>query len=82
MLSQEKRDLIVESLRDEGVHDALEIMDKDSSFNTDDKYSPKAGLYPGNKMPFVEKHIRYLTEHPKVDRKQYLANLRLMLKIR
>lgn len=82
MLSQEKRDLIAKTLQEEGVYDALKLMDKDSKYNTDDKYSPKAGLYPDNKMPFVEKHIQYLVEHPKVDSKQYLSNLRLMLKIR
>jgi hypothetical protein len=43
-------------------------------------YSANASLYPDGQIPFVEKHVAYLMDHPKLDPIQYLSNLRLMLK--
>lgn len=36
--------------------------------------------WPNNKMSFVEFHMSYLKAHPMLDPRQYLSNLKLILK--
>lgn len=60
----------------------LIAMFDDNGFNTQSSYSGNTEQYPDNVMPFVEKHITYLIKHPAVDVRQYLANIRLMTRIR
>lgn len=57
-------------------------MSQDMAFNTDSGYSANSQLYPDNLMPFVDKHMSYLNTHPNIDVRQYLANLRLMTRLR
>jgi hypothetical protein len=65
------------------VREKLEAMELNPLLNTrTTSYSANAKLYPDGQMPFVEKHLTYLLNHPKLDPQQYLANLRLMLKRR
>ena len=45
-------------------------------------FSSDVAYYPDGQIPFVEKHIAYLLQYPKLDPDQYLANLRLKLKKR
>ena len=33
-------------------------------------------------MSFVDKHMRYMSQYPTLDRQQYVQNLKLMTKIR
>ena len=33
-------------------------------------------------MPFAERHMQYLCEHPKLNPRHYISNLRLMTKIK
>jgi len=61
---------------------ALEQMVLNTDMKTLSTYSTDAETYPDNLIPFVQKHIAYLQSHPKVDPDQYLANLRLMIKVR
>lgn len=65
-----------------GVEDRLQAMQDDDSLNTMTSYNANAALYPDHEMPFVDKHMAYLMNHPKVNFDHYLANLRLMLKKR
>lgn len=83
MLSQYTRTAVTQRLLDNEVREKLEEMERNPLLNTRaSSYSANADLYPDGQIPFVEKHLAYLLEHPKVDHAQYLANLRLMLKVR
>jgi len=83
MLSQYTRQAVTQRLLDNQVREKLLEMEHNPLLNTRaSSYSANAALYPDGQIPFVEKHIAYLMDHPKVDHAQYLANLRLMLKVR
>lgn len=60
----------------------LKDMEDDSKLITKDAYSPNAELYPDGRIPFVDIHMTYLKTHKNVDPKNYLSNLRLMIKSR
>jgi hypothetical protein len=60
---------------------ALERLQRDLAYNTSAGYHANETLYPDNLIPFVEKHMQYLSAHPAVNPTYYLANLRLMTKI-
>jgi hypothetical protein len=60
---------------------ALEQLQRDIAYNTVAAYHANEILYPDNLIPFVEKHMQYLSAHPAVNPTYYLANLRLMTKI-
>ncbi len=55
----------------------LERMVTDPSYVTKTFYSPL-----NSDISFVDKHLTYLSEHPKLKSSEYLANLRLMTKAR
>ncbi len=56
------------------VRRELEHMVSDSHYNTQPTYSSLAQGY----VPFVDKHINYLSLHLGIDPVQYLSNLKLM----
>ena len=60
----------------------LRSMQIDKSYNTGASYSANNTEYPDNLIPFVDKHKNYLNAHPAIDAKLYIANLRLMTKVR
>lgn len=64
------------------IRSQLLSMMKDSIYNTTATYSSKTEIYNDNLIPFVDKHMNYLTSHPNLDASLYLANLRLMTKQR
>jgi len=57
-------------------------MTGDSSYNTAPSYSNDTALYPDNLIPFVDKHMNYLVNHPALEASQYLANVRLVTRVR
>jgi len=59
------------------IREELLRMTADPMYNTQPFYTPL-----DNNLSFVEKHIRYLSEHPKLSSLEYLSNLRLMTKKR
>lgn len=59
------------------VRAQLERMLEDPAFNTCSTYAALA-----EDTPFVEKHMNYLSDHPKLDPQHYVANLRLMTRIK
>lgn len=69
---------------EEGIDtaDALSDMVQDSAYMTDSSFSPNTEKYANNLIPFVDKHMKYLQSHPSTNAQQYLANLRLMTRIR
>ena len=64
------------------IQKELIAMAADLSFNTGSSYSTDSEAYSDHLIPFVDKHMRYLMAHPSVDPAHYLANLRLMTRIR
>lgn len=56
----------------------LTVMEKDPRYNTLGSYSAKLA----HDMPFVKRHMKYLSEHPKLNPDHYLSNLKLMTKIK
>lgn len=53
-------------------------MSMNSLYNTASSYTPNAIEYPGNLIPFVDKHINYLSAHPNLEASKYIANRKLM----
>jgi len=64
------------------IRHKLQLMTDDNSYNTASSYSANGLLYPDNLMPFVDKHMGYLVDHPLLDPDKYLANVRLATRIR
>jgi hypothetical protein len=60
----------------------LQLMAADGSYNTVSSYASNTEQYPDNRISFVKKHMNYLTAHPNLDARMYVANLRLMTRIR
>lgn len=61
---------------------ALRIMETDPALVTESAYRANSELWPTNRISFVDSHLAYLKNHPSVEPRHYLANLRLMLKKR
>jgi hypothetical protein len=61
---------------------SLRLMADDTAFNTEPSYIAKGDLYPDHLIPFENKHMDFLDAHPSTDARQYLANLRLMTRLR
>ncbi len=82
-MNHQTKATLMQRLEDAHVREALIKMDQDPNLNTRSmSFSANTELYPDNQMPFVDKHMAYLMQRPKLDPEQYLANLRLMLKTR
>lgn len=60
----------------------LRSMLADDKYKTEPKFSVDIDSYPDNMMPFVDAHMSYLHKNPKIDRRGYMSNLRIMLAIR
>ncbi len=55
----------------------LERMMESAQYSTHTFYTPADAT-----QSFVDKHLHYLSEHPKLKATEYLSNLRLMTKVR
>lgn len=64
------------------IHKALEDMTVNNSYHTEPSYSINKALYANSLIPFIDKHMLYLRDHPSIDPGQYMSNLRLITKIR
>jgi len=69
---------------EEGVEikEALQKMVADASYNTRPSYSANVAIYPDRLMPFVNKHMDYLRNHPATDPWHYVSNLRLITRLK
>lgn len=71
-----------------GTEEGIEIKRKlqqlagDNLYNTASSYSANTLLYPDNLIPFVDKHMNYLINHPSLEPNEYLANIKLMARLR
>jgi len=82
MHTSNKKVKFIES--EEGIEIAriLEQMASDDTYNTESSYSANSELYPDNLIPFVDKHMNYLSSHPTTDPRHYMSNLRLMTRVK
>lgn len=69
---------------DEGkeIKHKLQQMSIDDQYNTVSSYSANTLLYPDSLMPFLDKHMSYLMSHPAVEATKYVANIKLLTRIR
>lgn len=82
-MNNQSRAMLVQRLEDAHVREKLTAMETDPGLHSaKSTFSANSEKYPDNQMPFVDKHIAYLMNHPNIDPNQYLANLRLMLRRR
>lgn len=81
MPNQSSRSQALKRIEDCNVREVLAKMEADTTLRRPKStYSSNTALYPDNQIPFIDKHVAYLLDHPKVDPLQYLSNLKLMLK--
>jgi hypothetical protein len=64
------------------IKQILRAMNGNTLYNTGPSYTANTKLYPNNLMPFVDKQMEYLRTHPAINPDQYIANLRLMTRLR
>jgi hypothetical protein len=81
-VSYKKRPNFYESDEAVEVKETLLTMQNDPRYNTGSSYSADGEKYPNHVLPFVDKHMAYLQAHPDVNVSQYLANLRLITRLR
>lgn len=74
-ISQQK---FLDSEEATAIRKTLERMVDDPCFNTEATYTATLG----EGWSFVDKHMKYLSEHPKLNAQHYLSNLRLMTRIK
>jgi hypothetical protein len=82
MQTAKSRTNFISSEEGQEARTQLTNMLSNQDFNTRSTYSGNTEQYPDNVISFVEKHLNYLVKHPAVDVQQYLANVRLMTRIR
>ena len=61
------------------IKEQLRVMEDDPKYHTKSSYSPTC---EGSDISFVDKHFAYISTHPAVNPQMYVANLRLMTKVR
>lgn len=77
-----KRKIFFDSEAGVALVKTLQEMVEDPAFNTEPTYSANCDKYPDNLIPFVDKHMDYLSSHPSVNPQYYIANLQLMTRVR
>ena len=82
MSSTKRSTNFVNSVEGQAIRAQLEAMALSSTFNTTSTYSAKTEIYADNLIPFVDKHMNYLTSHPSLNPDIYLSNLRLMTRLK
>lgn len=63
------------------VAEELRLMVTDEAFMTGSSFSANTEKYGDNLIPFVDKHMAYLRDHPTINSRQYLSNLRLKTRL-
>lgn len=77
-----KRSGFFESEEAVRIKQELHQMVASGLYNTAPSFTTDGFQYPDKRMPFTDKHMNYLNSHPNLDSNMYLANLRLMTRIR
>ncbi len=82
MANNKRQADFIASAEAQEIRKQLLDMLENGKYTTESSYSTDTEQYPDSMIPFIEKHMRYLTTHPSVDPAHYLANLRLMTRVR
>lgn len=82
MPTAKKRTNFIGSEEGNAIEQELRRMCEDASCNTAPSFSADSETYADNLIPFVDKHMKYLSEHKNVNATYYLANLKLMHRAR
>lgn len=82
MPNAKSRPTFLDTEKGKEIRRKFQRMTDDDSYNTASSYSANRLLYPDNLMPFVDKHMGYLVDHPLLDPDTYLANVRLATRLR
>jgi hypothetical protein len=82
MATLKKRAGFAESELGKEIHATLQMMAESPLYNTESSYTSNTDQYADSLIPFVDKHMKYLEVHPKLDSTMYIANLRMMTKIK
>jgi hypothetical protein len=64
------------------TRNALSALQESPAYITEKGYTSDRIHYPDGEIPFVERHLLYLHQHPAVNPLHYLSNLRLKLRVR
>ena len=75
--NQYRQQFLASAQADE-VMDQLRLMEVSAAYHTKESYSPSSL----DAVTFTDKHFTYICSHPAVKPQEYLANLRLMTKVR
>jgi hypothetical protein len=76
------RQSFLESQEGKDTRHILQLMTLDDLYNTISSYSTNTLQYPDNLIPFTDKHMNYLNAHPELEASQYVANIKLMSRIK
>jgi len=60
----------------------LQQMSESELYNTKSTYTANSLLYPDHLISFVDKHMNYIINHPALEPSTYVANIKLMTKVR
>lgn len=82
MQRYKKRIHFLESQEAVDIRQKLQLMTSSDLYNTASSFTVDGIQYPDNLIPFLDKHMNYLNNHPLLDSGMYLANLRLITRIR
>ncbi len=82
MAATKKKVSFVDSEEGLAIERSLQLMARDRSYNTKSSYSANAVKHPNHRISFVDKHMNYLSAHPNLDPQHYVANLRLITRIK
>jgi hypothetical protein len=82
MALQKSRKGFLDTEEGQEIKSNLQLMVGSASYNTEAGYSTNAVLYPDNLIPFVDKHINYLINNPRLEPRKYLANIKLITRVR
>ncbi len=72
----------ISTMSEEEIIAKLKVLEDDPTMKAESIYSPTATGWPGNRLPFVERHLAYLRTHKTVNLEHYISNLALMIKKR
>jgi hypothetical protein len=81
MGSRLRKDFL-ESEEGQDIRQIFQNMTQDTLYNTAASYSANSERYPDNSIPFTDKHMEYLNSHPNLDAGKYIANIKLMTRVR
>lgn len=77
-----KKSNILFSEEGQKIRIELAEIEANPKYRTGTSYSANSEDYPDHVMPFVEKHMLYLSKHHELNPQHYLSNLRLKIRIR